>query len=163
MFLFFKKKYLNLQSDSRFLVHNSTVRRVLSRKRQGSSRRAKWGKTHDADYGWERETGHRRRLSRFVLDVSESRKFSNSVLNLATVDAPGVIISLPVAYFVCKNSLFTRVCLHDCYIVMLIISAWALALSVQQNWAMREPWYVGRTTDDSTLFVPTEMITWNNF
>lgn len=40
-----------------------------------------------------REAGHRRRLSRFVLDVSESRKFSNSVLNLATVDAPGVIMN----------------------------------------------------------------------
>lgn len=57
----------------------------------------------------------------------------NPVLNIATVDAPGVIISLPVAHFVCKNSLFTRVCLHDCYMVMLIISAWALALSVQQD------------------------------
>ena len=34
---------------------------------------------------------------------------------------------------------------------MLFISAWALTLSVQSNWAMRESQYVERTTDVSTL------------
>ena len=31
--------------------------------------------------------------------------------------------------------------------------AWALTLSVQHDWAMREPRYVERTTDVSTLFL----------
>lgn len=40
----------------------------------------------------------------------------------------------------------------------MVISAWTLTLSVWQNWAMREPWCVERTTDDSTLFVFNDTI-----
>ena len=75
--LCFNKILLNLQSDSRFLVHNSTVRRALSRKWQGSSRRSEWDKTHEAGNGWERETGHRRRLlRRFIATIQTSNTWN---------------------------------------------------------------------------------------
>ena len=84
------------------------------------------------------------------LRPSEIWKIShNSVLNLATVDVPvGMIIHTLM------NS-------HDCihldavlgaFIGSYIISAWALTLSVQLNWAFPEPLRVERTTKVPRFF-----------
>lgn len=82
-------------------------------------------------------------------------QIQNPVLNLATVDVPGVIISIP--WRPCKHRLCPLGCNVICCIGLftdaIFISAWALTLSVQLDLAMQEPWYVGRTTGRLTLFL----------
>ena len=56
-------------------------------------------------------------------------------MNIATVDVHGVHINIPYIW------------------VIIFISAWALALSVQLFQAMRGPQFVGQTTVSSTLFL----------
>ena len=84
------------------------------------------------------------------LRPSEIWKISqNSVLNLATVDVPvGMIIHTPMT---------SQDCIHldaviAAFIGRYIISAWALALSVQLNWAFPEPQNVERTTKVPRFF-----------
>ena len=110
---------LILQSDSQHFVHNSSGRRVLSRKRYGSPRRAAWDITHKAGYGLEREARHIRRLSRIVLDVSKSCKPLIKVLNLATIDAPVVIYTFCI-FAACISMLC------GIYTEVYLISVWAL-------------------------------------
>ena len=58
----------------------------------------------------------------------------------------GVIVSQPMEY--CIPIIIGKI-LH---VVAYIISAWALALSVQQDKAMRRPQFVGQTTSGSHAF-----------
>ena len=76
----------------------------------------------------------RRLLRRSVLDGLELRKFLGIVMNKATVDVHGVHINIPYIW------------------VIIFISAWALALSVQLFQAMRRPQFVGQTTTGSHVF-----------
>ena len=69
----------------------------------------------------------------------ESGKFEIGILDIATVDDPGMCLyASPYPYRV------------GCTI---FISAWALTLSVLFQWAIPEPQFVERATDVSTLFL----------
>ena len=73
---------------------------------------------------------------RFVLDAGKLRNFHNSVKNEATVDVHGCVITEPKVYLILLR--YTDGVVY--------ISAWASALLVRLNWAMRRPPSVGRVT-----------------
>ena len=73
---------------------------------------------------------------RFVLDAGKLRNFHNSVKNEATVDVHGCVITEPKVYLILLR--YTDGVVY--------ISAWASALLVRLNWAMRRPLSVGRVT-----------------
>ena len=98
--------------------------------------------------GGKRVKTYRRRLLDALFKTYRILQIQNPVLNVATVDVPGVIISIP--WRPCKHRLCPLGCNVICCIGLftdaIFISAWALTLSVQLDLAMQEPWYVGRTT-----------------
>ena len=104
--------------------------------------------------GGKRVKTYRRRLLDALFKTYRILQIQNPVLNVATVGALGVIISIP--WRPCKHRLCPLGCNVACCIGLftdaIFISAWALTLSVQLDLAMQEPWYVGRTIDVSTLF-----------
>ena len=83
--------------------------------------------------------------------LSETSQTLDTVWNIATVDDPGVILlSQPLVYSDSMNCILTKLAVMDIsYGVVKVISAWALALSVQQYRAMRRPQRVGQTTGSS--------------
>ena len=98
--------------------------------------------------GGKRVKTYRRRLLDALFKTYRILQIQNPVLNVATVDVPGVIISIP--WRPCKHILcplgYNAMCYIGLFTDAIFISAWALTLSVQLDLAMQEPWYVGRTT-----------------
>ena len=98
--------------------------------------------------GGKRVKTYRRRLLDALFKTYRILQIQNPVLNIATVDVPGVIISIP--WRPCKHILcplgYNAMCYIGLFTDAIFISAWALTLSVQLDLAMQEPWYVGRTT-----------------
>ena len=86
-----------------------------------------------AEEGWVAVFRHDEGVyKRYVRDELESGKFEIGILDIATVDDPGMCLyASPYPYRV------------GCTI---FISAWALTLSVLFQWAIPEPQFVERTT-----------------
>ena len=87
------------------------------------------------EMGGKRVKTYRRRLLDALFKTYRILQIQNPVLNVATVDVPGVIISIP--WRPCKHGLYPFGCNQMYYIglltVMIFISAWALTLSVRQQ------------------------------
>ena len=86
-----------------------------------------------AEEGWVAVFRHDEGVyKRYVRDELESGKFEIGILDIATVDVPGMCLyASPYPHRV------------GCTI---FISAWALTLSVLFQWAIPEPQFVERTT-----------------
>ena len=82
---------------------------------------------------------------RCVWDESNLAKFTIIVLNVATVDAPGVIISIP--WRPCMHGVYLFECSRMYYIRSLCGNGFHIgvgsSLSVRQRWAMLEAWVRG--------------------
>ena len=95
---------------------------------------------YPAEEGWVAVFRHDEGVyTTFVRDHLESGKFELGILNIATVDDPGMCLyASPYPYRVGRT---------------ICISAWALTLSVQFQRQFPEPQMVERTAIGSTLFL----------